>query len=71
LELDQHILCYPVGLHYNGVYQLMRDRGQWILVQVVIYHLGQDVLAGSLIAERMMDLEWPQDASYCGECWSA
>jgi hypothetical protein len=48
LELNQHILCYPVGLHYSGVCQsqLMRGRDQWVLVQAVIDHLGQDVHAG-------------------------
>jgi hypothetical protein len=72
LELNQHILCYPVGLHYSGVYpsQLMRDRDQWVLVQAVIDHLGQDVHAGCPIAGRM-NLEWPQDARNYGECWSA
>jgi hypothetical protein len=46
LELNQHILCYPIGLHHNGVYQsqLMRGMDQWVLVQVVIDRLGQDVL---------------------------
>jgi hypothetical protein len=70
LELNQRILCYPVGLHYSGVHQsqLMRCRDQWVLVQAVIDHLGQDVHASSRIAERMMDLEWPQDARNCGEC---
>jgi hypothetical protein len=73
LELDQHILCYPVGLYHIGVYQsqLMRGRDQWVLVHVVIDHLGQDVHASSPIIERMMNLERPQDASYCGVCWSA
>jgi hypothetical protein len=73
LELNQHIICYPVGLHYSGVCQsqLMSSRDRSILVQAVIDHLGQDVHAGSLIAERMMDLEWPQDARNCEECWSA
>jgi hypothetical protein len=36
---------------------LMRGRDQWVLVQAVIDHLGQDVHAGSPIAERMIDLE--------------
>jgi hypothetical protein len=59
LELNQHILCYLVGLHHNGVYQsqLMRDRDQWVLIQAIIDHLGQDVHASSPIADRMMDLE--------------
>jgi hypothetical protein len=48
----------------------MRGRDQWVLVQAVIDHLGHDVHAGSLITERMMDLEWPQDAMNCGECVS-
>jgi hypothetical protein len=62
LELNQHILSNPIGLHYSGVCQsqLMRDRDQWVLIQVVIGHLGQDVHAGSPIIERMMDLEWPK-----------
>jgi hypothetical protein len=70
LELNQHILCYPVGLHYNRVYhsQLMRGRDQWVLVQAVIDHLGKDVHASSPIAERMMDLEWPKMQ---GTMWSA
>jgi hypothetical protein len=50
---------------------MMRGRDQWVLVQAVIDHLGQDVHAGSLIAERMMDLKCPQDARNCGEYWSA
>jgi hypothetical protein len=72
LELNQHILYYPVELHYSGVCQskLMRSRDQWVLVQAVIDRLGQDVHAGSPITERIMDLEWPQDARNCGECWS-
>jgi hypothetical protein len=70
LELNQHILCYLIGLHYSRVCQsqLMRGRDQWVLVEAVIDHLGQDVHGGSLIAERMMDLEWPQDARNYGEC---
>jgi hypothetical protein len=70
LELNQHILCYPIGLYHNGVcqLQLMRGRDQWVLIQVVIDHLGQDVRASSLITQRMIDLEWPQDARNCGEC---
>jgi hypothetical protein len=62
LELSQHILCYPVGLHYNGVCQsqLMRGRDQWLLIEAVIDHLGQDVHTTSAIAERMMVLEWPE-----------
>jgi hypothetical protein len=48
----------------------MRGRDQWVLIQVVRDHPGQDVHAGSPITERMMDLEWPQDARNCGECWS-
>jgi hypothetical protein len=73
LELNQHILCYPVELHQNGVCQsqLMRGRDQWVLVQEIIDHLGQDVHASPPITERMMDLEWPQDARNHGECWSA
>jgi hypothetical protein len=73
LELNQHILCYPVGLHYSRVCQsqLMWVSNQWVLFQAVIDHLGQGVHAGSLIVERMVDLEWPQDAWNCGECWSA
>jgi hypothetical protein len=61
LELNQHILCYPTGLHHNGVYQsqLMRGRDQWVLVQAVIDHLGQDVHTSSPIIELMMDLECP------------
>jgi hypothetical protein len=52
LELNEHILCYPVGLHHNGVYQsqLMRGRDQWVLIQAVIDHLGQDVHTSSPIA---------------------
>jgi hypothetical protein len=59
LEFNQHILWYPVGLHHNGVCQshLMRGRNKWVLIQVVIDHLGQDVHTSSPIAERMMDLE--------------
>jgi hypothetical protein len=70
LELGQHIFCYPMGLHYNGVYQsqLMRGRDEWVLIQVVIDHLGQDVHASSPIIECMMNLQWPQDARNCGEC---
>jgi hypothetical protein len=73
LELNQHILCYPVGLHHNGVCQsqLMRGRVQWFLIQEVIDRLGQDVRTSSPITECMMDHEWPQDARNCGECWSA
>jgi hypothetical protein len=46
LELNQHILCYPIGLHHNGVCQsqLMRGMDQRVLVQAVIDRLGQDVL---------------------------
>jgi hypothetical protein len=64
LELNQHILCYAVELHYSGVCQsqLMRGRDQWVLVQAVIDLLGQDDHVGSPIIERMMVLEWPQDA---------
>jgi hypothetical protein len=70
LELNQHILFYPVGLHHNGVCQsqLMRGRDQWVLVQAVIDHLRQDAHTSSLIVECMMDLEWPQDARNYGEC---
>jgi hypothetical protein len=73
LELIQHILCYPVGLHHNRVYQsqLMRGRDQWILIQAVIDYLGQDVHTSSPITERMINLEWPQDARNCRECLSA
>jgi hypothetical protein len=73
LELNQHILYYPVELHHNGVCQsqLMRGRDQLVLIQAVIDHLGQDVHTSSPIAEHMMDLEWPQDARNCVECWSA
>jgi hypothetical protein len=73
LELNQHIFCYPIGLHHNGVYQLqlMRGKDQWVLVQAIIDYLGQDVHASSPIAERMMDVEWPQDARNYGEYWSA
>jgi hypothetical protein len=73
LELNQHILCYSVGMHHNGVcqLQLMRGRDQWFLIQAVIDHLGQDVHTSSPITERMMDLEWHQVARNCGECWSA
>jgi hypothetical protein len=62
-----NILCYPVGLHYSGVCQsqLMSSRDQWVLIQAVIDHLGQDVHAGSPIVEHMMDLEWPEDARNC------
>jgi hypothetical protein len=72
LELKQHILCDPVGLHYSGVCQsqLMRGRDQWVLILAVMDHLGQGVHASFVIAERMMDLDWPQDARNCGECWS-
>jgi hypothetical protein len=70
LELNQHILCYPVWLHHNGVCQSqqMSGRDQWVLVQAVIDHLGQDVHTSSLIIECMVDLEWPQDERNCGEC---
>jgi hypothetical protein len=73
LELNQYILCYPVGLHHNEVYQshLMRGRDQWVFIQAVIDHLGKDVHTSSPITECMMDLDWPQDARNCGECWSA
>jgi hypothetical protein len=59
MELNRHILCYPVWLHHNKVYQsrLMRDRDQWVLVQAVIDHLGQDAHTSSPITEHMMDLE--------------
>jgi hypothetical protein len=42
LELNQQILCYPLGLHYSGVCesQLMRGRDHWVLVQAVIDRLG-------------------------------
>jgi hypothetical protein len=45
MELNQHILCYPIGLHHDGVCQsqLMRGRDQWVLIQAVIDHLEQDV----------------------------
>jgi hypothetical protein len=68
LELNQDILCYPVWLHHNKIcqLQLMRGRDQWVHIQAVIDHLGQDVHASSLIAECMMDLEWPQVARNCG-----
>jgi hypothetical protein len=49
----------------------MMRRDQWVLIQAVLDHLGQDVHTSSPIAERMMDLEWPQDARNYGECWSA
>jgi hypothetical protein len=67
LELNQHIFCYPIGLHHNEVCQsqLMRGRDQWVLFQVVIDHLVQDVHASSPIIECMMDLDWPQDARNC------
>jgi hypothetical protein len=70
LELNQHILCYPIGLHYSGVcqLQLMRGRDQWVLIQAVIDYLGKYVHVGSPIAERLMNLEWPHDARNCGEC---
>jgi hypothetical protein len=73
LELNQHILFYPVGLHHNGVYQsqLMRGRDQWVLIQAVIAHLGEDVHTSSPITKLMMDHEWPQDARNYGECWSS
>jgi hypothetical protein len=73
LELNQHILCYPVGLDYSRVCQsqLMKGRDPRVLIQAVIDHLGQDVHAGFPIVECMMDLEWPQDARNYGECWSA
>jgi hypothetical protein len=68
LELNQHILYNPVGLHYGRVCQsqLMRGRDQWVLVQAIIDHLRQDVHAGSPVAEFMMDLEWPPG---CKELW--
>jgi hypothetical protein len=49
LELNQHILCYPIGLHRNGVCQsqLMRGRDQWVHIQAVIDHLEQDVHTSS------------------------
>jgi hypothetical protein len=61
MELNQHILCYPIGLHYSAVCQsqFMRGRDQWVLIQAVIDHHGQDVHADSPIIEHMMDLEWP------------
>jgi hypothetical protein len=70
LELNQHILCYPIGLHHNRVCQsqLMRGRDQWVIVQSVIDHLGQDVHASSSIVECVMDLESPQEARNCEEC---
>jgi hypothetical protein len=73
LELNQHILCYPIELRHNRVCQsqVMRGRDQWVLVQVVIDHFGQDVHASSPIVEHMMDLEWPKDARNYWECWSA
>jgi hypothetical protein len=46
----------------------MRDRDQWVHIQAVIDHLGQEPYP---IIESMMDLEWPQDAWNYGECWSA
>jgi hypothetical protein len=73
LELYQHIICNPVGLYHNGVCQsqLMRGRNQCVFVQADIDHLGQDVYTSSPISERMINLEWPQNARNCGECWSA
>jgi hypothetical protein len=61
LELNQHILSYPVGQLYSGVCQsqLMTGRDKWVLIQAVIDHLGQDVHVGSSIIEHMMDLKWP------------
>jgi hypothetical protein len=58
MELIQHILCNLIGLHYSGICQsqLMRGRDQWVLIQAIIDHIGQDVHAGSPIAEHMMDL---------------
>jgi hypothetical protein len=35
----------------------MWGRHQWVLIQVVIDHLGQDVHTSSPIAEHMTDLE--------------
>jgi hypothetical protein len=49
----------------------MRGRDQWVLVQAVIDHLGHDDHASSLITERKIDLEWPQDARNYRKCWSA
>jgi hypothetical protein len=68
MELNQHILCYPVGLHHNRVCQsqLMRGRDQWVLIQAVIDHLAQDVHTSSPITERIMDLEW---LPRCKELW--
>jgi hypothetical protein len=62
LELNQHILCYPVGLHHNRVCQsqLMRGRDQWVLVQAVIDHLGKDVHASSPIADARWTLNGPK-----------
>jgi hypothetical protein len=59
MELNQLILCYPVGLHHNRVCQsqLVSSRDQWVLVQVVIDHLGQDVHTSSPIIECIIDLE--------------
>jgi hypothetical protein len=37
----------------------MRGRDQWVLIQAVIDHLGQDVHASYPIAKCMMNLEWP------------
>jgi hypothetical protein len=70
LELNQHILFYPIGLYHNGVCQsqLVSGRDQWVLIQAVIHHLGQDVPTSSPITGHMMDLEWPHDARNYGEC---
>jgi hypothetical protein len=72
LELDQYILCYPVGLHHSEICQLLplRGRDQWVFIQAVIDHLGQDVHTSPPIAECMMDFEGPQDARNHGDCWS-
>jgi hypothetical protein len=67
LELNQHIFCYPIVLHQNGVCQsqLMRGRDQWVLIEAVLDHLMQDVHGSSPIIECMMDLDWPQDTRNC------
>jgi hypothetical protein len=63
LELYQYILCYPIGLHDSIM-------DQWVFVQAVTDHLGQDVHTSSPITECMMDIEGSQDERNHGECWS-
>jgi hypothetical protein len=67
LGVVDELLMNPINFHVDYPSRLMKGRDQWVLVQVVIDHLGQDVHTSSPIAEHMMDHEWPQDARNCGE----